>query len=690
MEDDDLDLISQWGLNYMKTKDYTRLTGKIKPFKLYDEVEKLDQIPKSKPSMRVFKSKKGLKALKGLFDIELNHNHSWYEEIRIRAQKDPDAVALFYRGTKISFKEMLERADHVAAALHLQGVEYGDTVPACLSNTPETVILLLAVNKLGARINLLGTHFNDEYYDEILNNCSNKVFLTTDDSYKVIKDKIKNRHFDSIVMSSLADSLPEDPTKCDEYEPELDKYYHYDNLVDEFKKEDKRIISFNQFEENGKNSNLRVKSVGDLDTEFLVTYTSGSTAVGHPSQIIHSNRSLIVSGRFHDSELSGNPDLKGLRGMAHIHTESNTDIITCISDNLMQLWSVALEPEYSKETALDTIFINKPSYLNMTTSHLIQAFKDYLIGRKFHEDGKGRKMPWLFACFAVGEPTSPGEEKFINKGLRIAKAGSGVKINGFSLPFTTLSIGGGDCEHGGIYYTLWKALFDKINYLKLKGQPTGMLPESYVQISAFKQLDNGLYEECDYGEYGIIASNSATTMVGYSNKEKTEKLIISDTNGRDWVSNNVYGYIDNVGGVHVKGRIGNEVTLANGVTIPAYVIEDVINKDTKNILSCTVNTTSNDDVVVNLEFQPDKRITDERVIEMINNRFMSLYNIDINKYVHYRIMNDIIQFPLTGAGKRSIKALEQMELNNTVIFDGLSNQKNNVYDHPGKSLRKVQ
>lgn len=76
----------------------------------------------------------------------------------------------------------------------------------------------------------------------------------------------------------------------------------------------------------------------NLDTEFLVTYTSGSTIVDY-SQIIHKN-DLITSGRFHDSELSGNPEIKGLRGLAHIHTESNTDVITAISDNLMQNWYI--------------------------------------------------------------------------------------------------------------------------------------------------------------------------------------------------------------------------------------------------------------------------------------------------------------------------------------------------------------
>ena len=671
----------------METRDYTAKTGKIKRFKLEEEMKNMVRLNNDKPSARIIKSKRGKKAIAGLIDIEANHNHSWYCEILNRSKKNPNALAIFYRGTKISFREMLEKADTIAKSLVSLGVKAGDEIPACLSNTPEAVYYLLALNKIGAKVNLISSNLNEDYLTSILNSCSKKVFIGTDDTYSNIENIVNTIDYENIVLNSLADSLPEDPTKCDEYEPKLDKYYHYENKVNKYASRNPKIISFNEMYNIGLNSNVDVIDNNDLDTEFLISYTSGSTKIGHPSQLVHTNRSLIVSGRFHDSELSGNPDLIGLRGMAHIHMDSNTNIITCISDNLMQLWAVAMEPEYSKETALDAIFMNKPSYLNMTTSHLISAFKEYLVDKKFHEVGTGRKMPWLFACFAVGENASPGEEKFINRGLREARAGSGVKIKGLSLPFTTLCVGGGDCEHGGIYYTLWKALYDKVNYFRLKNHVTGLMPEAYVQISAFKKSYDGRYVECDYNECGIIASNSATTMSHYKNEpKKTSDIILTDEHGRDWISNNVYGYIDNAGGVHVKGRLGNEVRLGEHL-IPPFIIEDVVNKDTKNILSCSVNRTSKEETVVNIEFQPFKKALDSDVIKSIIDRFYSKYGIDISNMVYFRIISNENGFPLTGSGKRSIPALEKMELSNTFRYD-YRPQKEYIKDSDVKKLQK--
>ena len=662
----------------MAKKLFDEISGKIRPFHLEDEIESLKFVDGNKPSMRVFKTKKGKKAIAGLIDLEVNHNHSWYDEIVLRASKRPDSLALFYRGTKISFREMIKKADDLAKAMKDAGIEPGDNIPAFLSNTPETVYFLLAANKLGARVNLMSNSFDKNYINQLLDSSSSKLLFITDDQYSNIKDVIDNRTFDKIIMSSLADSLPADPTKCDEYEPSLDKYYHYECLRNKYELEDNRIVSFVDFNEYGSKLNIDVQSTGDLYTEFLHTYTSGSTRVGYPKPLTHTNRSLIVSGRFHDSELSGNPDLVGLRGMAHIHTDSNTDIITCISDNLMQLWSVALEPEYSNETALDAIFLNKPNYLNMTVSHLLYAFKEYLIDKRFHENGVGRKMPWLFACFGVGEPMSAGEEKFLNKGLRIARAGSGVKINGVSLPFTTASIGGGDTEHGGIYYTLWKALYDKINYFRLKDHVTGMNPESYVQISAFKMLEDGTYIECDYNELGIIASNSATTLSHYlNNYDKTKELIIKDEHGREWVSNNVLGYIDELGGVHVKGRVDYKLKLDENTEIYPFIIDEEIQKDTKNILSCTSNNTEEGRVVVNIQFQPDKKKSDSAIIKSAVDRIYSKYGYDISDLVSFRIIPVMESFPETASGKRSINGLEQHGLEGTFSISSVEHKLSN-------------
>lgn len=643
--------------------------GKLKTYVLRDEIEELAKIDKNKPSSRIIRTKKGQDAIAALANIEKNHNHSWYRELLAIKEKNPNATALFYRGNKISFDEMIKKADDVAKSLSKLGIKKGDEIPACLSNTPELVYLMLAINKIGAKLNAFGSNYNKEYVKEIIDRCTDKVFIATDNVYGEIEKTISEKNYKNKVLISLADSLPEHPELTDEYEPKLKDYYHYDNKVNTFKEYDSNILAFNEFVDYGSDYNKKIIDDNDLNTEFLVTYTSGSTKIGYPSAMIHSNRSLITSGIFHQPELSGNPKIEGLRGLAHIHSDSNTNLITCISDNLMQQWSVGLEPEYDKDKFLDYLFINKPNYANATTSFILNASKQYLLEKKYHENGDGRKLPFLLALFAVGEGVTKGEEKFINKFLRKSRAGSGVKIKGFHIPFTTLSIGGGDCEHGGIYYTLWKSTFEKIDRLKLRKSNYGMKPEPYVHVTVLKPGKKDIYSECDYNEMGIIVANSATTMVGYKDKkEATKKMILRDENNRDWITTNVYGYIDNMGTVHIKGRIGNEIELGNGKLIAPFMIEDVIQKDTKNIMSCVVSQEQLGDKkipVVNIEFQPDKKKTEISILNSVNQRCLESLPKELNEKLFFRIFDNKTSFPLTGSGKRSFKALDEMNLKNT-------------------------
>ena len=634
--------------------DYLDSDGRIPTYKLQNEFDLLSSLPDSKPSKKIVTTKRGLKAIKALVDLQRDYNVSWYRYVKDRADKVPNNIALFYRGNEITYRELFDRADVVAKSLLEIGVKPGDEIPICMTNTPELVYVLLAINKIGAKANVFGEQFNNAYIEEILDGCSKKVLFTDDSRYEYIKDAVQKSNIDNKVVVSLADSIPKDITKNKYYEPELDEYYHYPNKVKYYRQTDSGILSFSDFEKIGINSTNNFENSGSLEDDFLITYTSGSTIVGKPKPLMHKNRSLIVSGRFHDCELSGNPDMKKFSCLAHIPPESNTDLIACISDILIQGWTVCLEPEYDYKKALDYIILNKPNYLNMTTSFFIEAAKQYLIEGRF----KGRKLDSIFTAFAVGEKLSPGEEKFINKFLRKARAGSGVPVNGFKMPFTTIGVAAGDCEHGAIFYTLWKKLFELKS--KMHGiKECGIYPEAYVNATILKTNSKGEYEECDYGEMGTVVSNSYSNMSGYKNNpEATKKLLITDNLGRTWLSCNVYGYMDKLGGVHIKGRKELLFPKIDGKTIPLYELEEIVSSDTKRVMSCQV-VENNGEIVIIVQPQSEYKNTDIR--KSIIGRIINKYGDDFLKNIDLIILPFEESFPLTHSGKRELNAKTLLE-----------------------------
>lgn len=647
----------------MKFIESVEQTGIIPDYHLENEIDNL-MINPNKPSGRVLNTKIGIKTIALLKKIERDVNHSWYTEIKNRNTNNLDKCALFYRANKISYKEMFEKADKYAKSMVALGIKKGDEIPCCIANVPEVVYIMLAANKIGARLNLFGPQFDKDYINEIINGTSKKLLFITDDFYDELKDKI-NVEVDNIVAISLADSLPENPELCDEYEPELSSFYNFENKVP-FIKQHIKAMSQEEFLTCGERINDdEIIDNNSINEVFTITYTSGSTRIGFPKPLIHTNRSYIIGGIYNDSNLTGSPEVPEIRGLAHIHTESNTDLITSISDNLMKRGCVAFEPIYNKKTFLESLIINKPVHVDATTSFFLEAAKEYLVEGKM----KNRKLPFMLASMAVGERTMPSEEKFINKFLKKAKAGSGISLNGIRLPYAPLSVGGGDCEHGGIFYTLLKGLQEKTKILVLRGNEYGMTPAPFATVTALKLNQNGEYEECEYNEYGVLVGNSITSMKGYkNNKEKTLGKIIRDKYGRDWLSLDVYGCINNVGNAIVKGRAEDYILCDNGIKIPCFAIDDVVCKDTKNVLSCStvvVKVDGRDIPVINVELSPLKQKSDIKVLEAIKKRIEQNFSYYILDNAMIRIIDNDNSYPLHGSGKRNLQKLKDMFLYNT-------------------------
>lgn len=650
-------------------KTFNILDEKNKGFKVYHAEQMKDYFEgrEDLPSYRMFNTEWGEYGHKGLTRIEKKYDRSWYSCIKERwMKKKANHEMIFYRGRVITRKEVFATADKVAEALLALGVKKGDEIPCCLANVPEVAFLMLGANKIGAKLNFFGGHYDPEFVDIILKEASNKILFVTDDEYEKIQANLDKAKLKNIVVISLADSLPEDPMKCKEYEEDFDKYYHYENKAKAYVAAHKKgYLTWPDFVDKSKKFKGKVKDLNGLDTEFLITYTSGSTRIGFPKREVHRNRSLITVGVFHDPELCGNPAAQNLRGMALIHTDSDTDLITMISDSFFQGWSVSFEPEYDRDDFLEYLVVNKPNFCLATTNFLLKAARQYLIEKRI---GK-RKMPWLLAMMAVGEGCTAGEERFINTWFRKCHAGWGVNLVGpVRLPVVTVGLGGGDTEHGGIYYSLFHRMYEVLKKRELKGQPYGMMPVPYAHCCVLKQNDKGEWVECGYNESGLIVANSATTMARYKNDwEKTKALVVTDWKGIDWVSCNVFGYIDDTGAIHMKDRMGSEVTLENGKTVFPYKIADVAQDDPENLLSTLVTTTEEDGktyFVVNFQYSPLRKKHKHDIVRDLDARLKKEFP-EIHDHIRYRRFAERYPFPVTGAGKRNVMEVINMGMDYT-------------------------
>lgn len=576
-----------------------------------------------------------------LKDIELNHNWSWYREIHNRNKNDLDAIAIFYRGTKITYRELFENSIKFAKAMKSIGIKKNDEIPICMGNCPEIVYVLCAISMIGAKANIFGCDFNKEYITQIIDGCNSPILFASDNIYDQIKKSVDNSLCKKKVLISLTDSLL---NHTDPYAEIDNRFYEFENKVWSFKKDDNTIVDKDEFIALGANYNDKlINNSMDLNDEFTITYSSGSTNSERPKAIVHTIRPYITMGRFHDKDASATRPMKNMTVLAQIPTHSNTNITSNISDTLMQGCTIALEPIYDKDFFLYSLLINKPNFITSTRSFWINAMKKLSLDSKI-------KLPFILAAFSVGESLSPGEEKFINRIFRKAKVG--MNMLPFPISPLPISIAGGDCEHGGLFFNLFKKYNDMKPYYLLHKEQSGLRSFSMVEYAVLDEYGN----KCAPYKIGRLVANSNCNMKCYKDDPMaTKEFYIFDANGKKWADCSIYSYIDYYGSVHMKGRL---LTIKDA--IPPFVIADEILKDTKNIMSCEVIPFEDGQDIIyvaHIEPQPSSKMSNKDLLVSIESRIKANFPDNVVENVFYRLRDNNESFPLTSCGKRSNKDL---------------------------------
>lgn len=584
-------------------------------------------------------------AKRALDDLEKNHDTSWFMEIYKRNINNLDSVALLYRGNKISYKEMFNKAYDYAKSLKQMGFNENSCIPICMPNIPEFVYLFLGANMIGATINVIGEWFDHNYMLNILNSTKSDTIFVCDNEYNYIKDVVEKSNIQNVVMFSLTDSL-----KNGNIYEEIDNRFHkLTNSVTNYN----NVIDNKKFIEIGKFYNGNVIYDGILDDVCAITYTSGTTNPGCPKGVVHSNRSYITLSRYKESDVSGMPSMRNLTVLGHIPTYTHMELSCAISDTLYEGCTLALEPFYDKDFFPYSLLINEPNFVPASVGFWGNLCKKL----NFDPEFKYMDLPFLMIPTVTGEGCSKGEEKFFNYTSKKHKFGCN-KLP-FPLAPVTFSIGGGTSESSGIFVTLYKNLQEKKYVLQKK--TLGLTPHKFVEIDVLDK--NG--KPCKLNEPGLLVANSPCNMLKYTNEELNKNIYVTDSNGKKWLSLNTYSVKSDKRRIKMKGRMGAYIESSFG-NIPYYLIEDIVDVDSDILSSCLVKV--GDSYVCHIEKQPlvdDSKL--DTIIEKCINRLTCGLPKEITERLYIRVRSNLESFPVAPSGKRDYQALINEGINEKCI-----------------------
>ena len=206
------------------------------------------------------------------------------EYIRDWASLRPAGVALSFYGRDVTYKELDETIDHLAAGLIHLGVQKGDRVALFMENCPQFVISYFAIHRAGGAVVPLNPMFKHVELEYEIRDAQAEIVIGLDYLYPEL-EKVRTRlPLKHILLTSLLDYMPSKPILP--LPPEAREARHSYPGTIEF------LRLLQEFE--GSPSFCLIK---DMKSELaLLQYTGGTTGLPKGAMITHYTLSLATLG----------------------------------------------------------------------------------------------------------------------------------------------------------------------------------------------------------------------------------------------------------------------------------------------------------------------------------------------------------------------------------------------------------
>jgi len=211
--------------------------------------------------------------------------NNFYEIIAFHAKKRKNKVALLIDETKITYEEIKERVDKLAAFLVDKDVKEGDKVALFLRNSPEFIYSIFAISKIGAILVPINTFLKEEELSYILKDSGSSVLIAS-----VIHSKVVNQSQAGTLCGFII--------------------WEGDEAI-----RDEKHLHFHEALQN--DSTVEHKIRGLEDTAVIV-YTSGTT--GKPKGAMLSNKNVLSNADSGRRTINVKPKDRGIVFLPMFHS----------------------------------------------------------------------------------------------------------------------------------------------------------------------------------------------------------------------------------------------------------------------------------------------------------------------------------------------------------------------------------
>ena len=449
------------------------------------------------------------------------------------AKRLPDAPALNFMGKYTTYKTFVEKIEMTAGAFLKAGIKKDDVVTICMPNTPQGVICLYALNRIGAIANMVHPLSSGKNITFYLDYSESKMILTLDQFYTKVEKAVKEADHDvKIIVARIQEELPLVKAVAFKYLKNREnlKYPGKDGLV------------WSDFIKTGKGVKLPEIEF-DKNKAAVILYSGGTS--GTPKGIYLSDWNFNCLG-MQVGEISGcNIDYgcKFLSVMPIFHGFGlGIGIHTVLENGAMCI----LIPQFTKESYAKDVLKHKPNFIAGVPTLYEALLKVDIFD--------GADLSFLVGVFSGGDALSPELKKRADQFFKDHNANLQIR-EGYGLT---------ECVTASCVTPNDKAKVGSIG-----------LPLRDMQ---YRIVEPGTFNYLPAGEMGEIIISGPTLMLGYKDaEEENAKTIRTDENGTRWLFTGDAGSMDEEGYVYFKQRMKRMIVTSGYNVYPSH-IENIIDK----------------------------------------------------------------------------------------------------------------
>ena len=465
---------------------------------------------------------------------------SMYDLLKKNNYNREKKIAINYFDNKMTFATFFNEIEKVAKAFSSIGVKEEDVVTLIMPNTPECVIAVLALNKIGAIANMVHPLSAEEEIKFFINDTNSKVILTIDICAEKIMNIIEQTEVYKVIITSASDSMPfliglgyEILEGWKIPRPKSDGFY----------------MSYKEFIRNGFNTvQQEIKKYGK-DQRAVIMHSGGTT--GTPKSIVLTNGNftslaLQIGMKFRfESEI-----VLGILPTFHAFGLGVT-----IYGPLAMGFEVVLIPKFNIKEFPKMLSKYKPTIIPGVPT----LFEAMLKAKKMNKNNISQIKFLISGGDDLSDALADDIVSFLRKNGSFGKLEKGYGLTeSCAAVIATLDV---EDKHSNI------------------GIPFPGNDVCFVKPNTI--------EEVEIGEEGEICISGPTIMEGYLNNEEENKTTLQlHDDGKIWLHTGDLGKVDENGIIHYIQRL-KRMIISSGFNVYPAQIEKVLKTDFR-IDNCVV------------------------------------------------------------------------------------------------------